>query len=234
MSSNLIPENELQSFKSKNYRLIFCIGFPGCGIDSQIEKVCNEFKYGKIDIKEKVKKEIESDTDIGKQSKEYCDKNEPLPKDLLIYYIIHYSLEYKEKQTILVNGFPNKLEDAQYFEQNIFQIELILRFNATEETCLHNLSEDPANKVNEEEFKKNFEEMNNNFNLLSEFYRAYSLIRDIDCNQPIDNINNLLKQNLYPKIYSIIGKRYSGKTTLSKVLNEKTGIEMQRISKKKK
>ena len=225
MSSNLIPENELQSFKSKNYRLIFCIGFPGCGIDSQIEKVCNEFKYGKIDIKEKVKKEIESDTDIGKQSKEYCDKNEPLPKDLLIYYIIHYSLEYKEKQTILVNGFPNKLEDAQYFEQNIFQIELILRFNATEETCLRNLSEDPANKVNEEEFKKNFEEMNNNFNLLSEFYRAYSLIRDIDCNQPIDNINNLLKQNLYPKIYSIIGKRYSGKTTLSKVLNEKTGIE---------
>ena len=225
MSSNLIPDNELQSFKSKNYRLIFCIGFPGCGIDSQIEKVCNEFKYGKIDIKEKVKKEIESDTDIGKQSKEYCDKNEPLPKDLLIYYIIHYSLEYKEKQTILVNGFPNKLEDAQYFEQNIFQIELILRFNATEETCLHNLSEDPANKVNEEEFKKNFEEMNNNFNLLSEFYRAYSLIRDIDCNQPIDNINNLLKQNLYPKIYSIIGKRYSGKTTLSKVLNEKTGIE---------
>ena len=225
MSSNLIPDNELQSFKSKNYRLIFCIGFPGCGIDSQIEKVCNEFKYGKIDIKEKVKKEIESDTDIGKQSKEYCDKNEPLPKDLLIYYIIHYSLEYKEKQTILVNGFPNKLEDAQYFEQNIFQIELILRFNATEETCLRNLSEDPANKVNEEEFKKNFEEMNNNFNLLSEFYRAYSLIRDIDCNQPIDNINNLLKQNLYPKIYSIIGKRYSGKTTLSKVLNEKTGIE---------
>ena len=50
--SSIIPENELQTFKSKNYRLIFCIGIQGCGIDSQIEKVCNEFKYGKIDIKE--------------------------------------------------------------------------------------------------------------------------------------------------------------------------------------
>ena len=68
--------------------------------------------------------------------------------------------------------------------------------------------------------------MNNNFNLLTEFYSQYSLIREIDCNQPIDNINNELKQNLYPKIYSIIGKRYSGKTTLSKVLKEKTGIEI--------
>ena len=68
--------------------------------------------------------------------------------------------------------------------------------------------------------------MNNNFNVLNDFYSQYSLIRDIDCNQPIDNINNLLKQNLYPKVYSIIGKRYSGKTTLSKVLKEKTGIEI--------
>ena len=225
MSSKLIPEDELQTFKSRKYHLIFCIGIQGCGIDSQIEKVCNEFKYGEIDINKKVKKEIELDSDIGKNSKEYLDKNEPLPKDLLVYYIVHYSLENKENQTILVNGFPNKLEDAQYFEQNIAQIELILKFNATEETCLHNLREDPTNKINEEEFKKKFEEMNNNFNLLTEFYSPYSLIRDIDCNQPIDDINNLLKQNLYPKIYSIIGKRYSGKTTLSKVLKEKTGIE---------
>ena len=225
MSSKLLPENELELFKTKKYRLIFCIGFPGCGIDSQIEKVCNEFKYGKIDIKKKAKKEIESDTDIGKRSKEYFDKNEYFPKDLLVYYIVHYSLEHREKQTILINGFPLKLEEAQYFEKNVSQIELILRFNATEETCLRNLREEPTNEINEEEFKKKIEGMNNEFNLLTEFYSAYSLIREIDCNQPIDNINSLLKQNLYPKIYSIIGKRYSGKTTLSKVLKEKTGIE---------
>ena len=223
---SLIPEDELQTFKSNNYRLIFCIGMEGSGMDSQIEKVSNEFKYGKILLKDVSKKEIESNTEIGAKCKEYSDKNEPLPKDILTYLIIHYSLLNKEKKTILVNGFPNKLEDAQYFEQNIGTIELILKFNATEETCLKNLREDPSNKINEEEFKKKYEEMNNNFNVLNEFYSQYSLIRDIDCNQPIDNINNLLKQNLYPIIYSIIGKRYSGKTTLSKVLKEKTGIEI--------
>ena len=226
MSSTLIPEDELELFRTKNYRLIFCIGFLGCGIDSQIEKVCNEFKYGKIVIKDVIKKEIELDTEIGKKANEYVEKKESLPNDLLTYLIIHYSLEYKEKQTILVNGFPMKLEDAQYFEQNISPIELILKFNATEETCLKNLSEDSSNKINEEEYKKEFEEINNNFKLLQEFYCSYSLIRDIDCNQSIDNINNLLKQNIYPIIYSIIGKRYSGKTTLSKILKERTGIEI--------
>ena len=221
-----IPKNELETFKYKNYRLIFCIGFPGSGINSQIEKVCNEFKYSKLDLKEIINKEVESDTEIGKKCKEFFDKKELLPNDILTYLIVHYSLENKEKQTILVNGFPHKLEDAQYFEQNISQIELILLFNATVETCLVNLREDPNCKIEEEEFKKKYEEMNNNFNILKEFYSQYSLIREINCNQSIDNINNVLKQNLHPIIYSIIGKRYSGKTTLSKVLREKTGIEI--------
>ena len=34
----------------------------------------------------------------------------------------------------------------------------------------------------------------------------------------------LIKQNLYPVIYSIIGKRYSGKTELGKILSCKTGF----------
>ena len=226
MSSTLLNEKELEVFRSRNYRIIFCIGVEGCGIDSQIEKVCNEFRYSKIVLNEIIKKEIDTTTDIGNKCKEFFDKKEPYPIDLLVYLIVHHSLESKENKTILVSGFPYKLEDAQYFEQNISPIELILKFNAKVETCLRNLSEDPNNKVNEEEFRKCYDEMNNNFNLLTEFYSPYSLIREIDCNQPIDNINNLLKQNLYPIIYSIVGKRYSGKTTLSKVLKDKTGIEI--------
>ena len=140
--SSLIPENELQTFKSNNYRLIFCIGIQGSGIDSQIEKVSNEFKYAKLVLHEVIQKEIDLNTEIGKRCKEYIEKNELLPNDILTYLIIHYRLENKDKNTILINGFPNKLEDSQYFEQNISPIELILKFNATEETCLKNLSED--------------------------------------------------------------------------------------------
>ena len=49
--SDSIPQDILSSFKSNNYRLIFCIGYPGSGIQSQVEKVSNEFKYNKLDIK---------------------------------------------------------------------------------------------------------------------------------------------------------------------------------------
>ena len=39
-------------------------------------------------------------------------------------------------------------------------------------------------------------------------------------------MNKIIKQNLYPLIFCIIGKRYSGKTTLSQVINEKSGIKL--------
>ena len=221
-----ISSDTLQTFKSKNLRLIFCIGFPGSGLESQIEKVSNEFKYNKICIHSSIKKETELDTDLGKSLKEYLDKGESYPKDLLINLILNKSLECGNNKTILISGFPNNLEEAQYFEEKIAPIELILKFNASKETCIHNLKEIPECKINEEEFGKKYDEILNNFNLLTEFYSPYSLIREIDCNKSIDEINSLLKQNLYPIIYSIIGKRYSGKTTLGQILKEKMGIDI--------
>ena len=225
MSVNIESE-KLATFKSKNLRLIFCIGFQGSGIEPQVEKACNVFKYGKISTYELIKKEIELNTELGQKLKEFSDKGEQYPKDILTNFILDKCLEFENNKTILISGFPNNLEEAQFFEQNICNIELILKFIATKETCLRNLNEIPGNKINEEEFGKKYDETLNNFNAITEFYSTYSIIREIDCNQSIDNINSLLRQNLYPIIYSIIGKRYSGKTTLSKILKEKTNIEI--------
>ena len=225
MSTNIDTE-KLVTFKSKNLRLIFCIGFQGSGIEPQVEKACNVFKYYKISTNESIKKEIELNTELGQKLKEFSDKGEQYPKDILSNLILDKCLECENNKTILISGFPNNLEEAQFFEQNICNIELILKFTATKETCLRNLNEILGAKINEEEFGKKYDETMNNFNAITEFYSIYSIIREIDCNQSIDNINSLLRQNLYPIIYSIIGKRYSGKTTLSKILKEKTNIEI--------
>ena len=226
MSSSLIPESDLQTIKNKNYRLIFCIGLPGCNKESQIEKVCNEFKYSKISMKNIIEKEISLDSEIGKQINELKSKEEAISSELLVSLLVHNIIN-SESKTVLIDGFPNRLEDALFFEQNIMPIELILKFNGTEETCLHNLNESGDKSLKPEELRKNFENMINDFNILDNFYSPYSIIREIDINnKKIGEINTLVKQSLYPTIYSIIGKRYSGKTELSKVLNERMGIKI--------
>ena len=226
MSSSLISQTDLQAIKSKNYRLIFCIGLPGCNKESQIEKVTHEFKYSSISVKTLIEKEISSDTEKGKQINDFKSKKEPLPSEILVSLLVQNIVNSNSK-TVLIDGFPNRLEDALYFEQNIMPIELILKFKGTEETCLHNLNEEGNNTLNPEELRKIFDTMSNDFNILDDFYSPYSIIRDIDINnKKIGEINSLVKQCLYPTIYSIIGKRYSGKTELSKVLNERMGIKL--------
>ena len=225
MSISLISQEDLQTIKKKNYHLIFCIGLPGSEKGSQIEKVSNEFKYSKICIKSIIEKEISSESEIGKNLNEYKSKEENIPSELLTSLLVH-NIANCESKTVLIDGFPNRLEDALYFEQNITPIELILKFNGTEETCIHNLAESGDN-IDPEKLRKIFESMTNDFNILDNFYSPYSIIRDIDINnKKIGEINTLVKQCLYPTIYSIIGKRYSGKTELSKVLNERMGIHL--------
>ena len=225
--SSLNFEQDKQTMKSKNYRLIFFIGLPGCNKESQIEKISQEYKYCCLNLDKLIDKEIKADSELGKQFKEYKSKDDSIPTELLVSYLVHH-ISTCESKTILIDGFPSKLSDALYFEQNVQTIELIIKFNGTEETLLHNLIEnDENNSLKTEELKVIFEKMNKDLNDIDNFYSPYSIIRDIDINdKSIGEINILTKQCLYPTIYSIIGKRYSGKTELSKILEEHMGIKL--------
>ena len=80
----MIQRELLQMFQFKNLRLIFCIGVPGSGMESQVEKVCNEFKYNKIDIQELIQKEIRFFTQY-----------------LKLQYLLHYFIHYFQSKLIL-------------------------------------------------------------------------------------------------------------------------------------
>ena len=225
--SSLNFNQDLQTMKSKNYRLIFFIGLPGCNKESQIEKISQEYKYSIICLEKLICQEIISDSELGKQLNEYKSQKNPVPSDLLVSFLVH-QITNCESKTVLIDGFPSNLKDALYFEQNVQPIEMIIKFNATEETLIQNLNE-IGDKImdNPEELKNIFNKMNKDLNVIDNFYSPYSIIKDIDINgKTIGEINILTKQCLYPTIYSIIGKRYSGKTELGKILEEHMGIKL--------
>ena len=224
--SSLNFEQDIQTVKSKNYRLIFFIGLPGSNKEIQIEKISQEYKYSSLNITDLITQEISKDSELGKQLNEYKSKQEPIPSELLVSFVTHH-ISNCESKTVLINGFPSNLNDALYFEQKVQPIEYIIKFNATEETLIQNLNELGEYSKTQEELKNIFNKMNKDLNAIDNFYSPYSIIRDVDINnKTIGEINILTKQCLYPTIYSIIGKRYSGKTELSKILEEHMGIKL--------
>ena len=223
--SSLINESDIEAIKNKNYRLIFVIGIPGCNKGAQTEKISNEFKYPKISMRNIIMREVATNSEIGKQIYELKSNDKPLPSEIVVSLLVN-NLKNCESKTVIIDGFPNRLDDAIYFEQKVVPIDLIIKLNATEETLMKNLAES-GESIKPEELRKIYESRTKEFVLLEDFYSPYSIIRDVDINNKgMGEVNTLIKQCLYPTIYSIIGKRYSGKTELSKVLNERMGIKI--------
>ena len=215
-----LTEEEISCIKQKKPRIIFVIGQSGSGITLQMEKVSKEFKYSTINLVDLFNKECENNEVLKLAKEQELD----IKKELLTKILVKGIIECPNKN-IIIKGFPKKLEQALYFEQNVLPIKLLIYFNVTLETCVKRLTE--KNKETPlEELEKNYNECDEQLKEIIDFYSPYGIIREIDANLSLDEVNTLFKQNFYPIIYSIIGKRYSGKTTLSKVLNAKTGISL--------
>ena len=55
---------------------------------------------------------------------------------------------------------------------------------------------------------------------ISHFYRKFGVVIDLSLSLEESKIFTLVKENLLPEVYCVIGKPFSGKTTISKYLCE--------------
>ena len=226
--SSAVAKEDLEALRQKNPRLIFVMGPRGSGKSTQCLKIVNEFKYSKLSMGDLIKDEIRKDTEFGKRAQEAYDKQEAVPIDCLVNILLRGIVEAKEK-AIVIDGFPRSLEQAFYFEQHIMPINLIISLTVSRETCLkrcEELSQKLKVEFNAEELQAKYDKYTGESKPILEYYEKYGIVRYVDAELPVGKVNELMKQSFYPVIYSIIGKRYAGKTALSQVLNSKMGITL--------
>jgi adenylate kinase family enzyme len=223
----MLSKEDLYTLRSQNYQLIFNTGVPYSGKKTQCDKISKEFKYSKIIMKDIIQKEIDSKTTTGIQAKQSIENNEPIKIEILTSILISRIIESHEL-SIIIEGFPNTLEEALFFEQNVIPINKIIIYDAKEEECFNRMLEDKnrTEKMTKEEFSEIYKNSLKNMNEIFDFYSPFSIVHRVDVNGAIAQVNNELKKNLYPIIYSILGKRYSGKTTLSQELNSRIGMKL--------
>jgi adenylate kinase family enzyme len=160
----------------------------------------------------------ELETEIRKEKSTLILSNEKI-SDLFMKDLIT-----KKANTFLVSGFPNSIDQALYVEKFINDIKVIINFENTEETSIIRQKSASKENLNEDVLKRNFKNYKELSFPLKELYQKYGVIRTVNSDLSDSEIYKDLKENLYPEIYCIIGKKYSGKTMISNVLMERTGI----------
>lgn len=106
------------------------------------------------------------------------------------------------------------MEQAFFIEENIKEIKSIIHF------CEFStkLTSSDSNEI------PHFSSINED-SKVTEFYRKYGIVSDYSIDLDEGKIFSLVKENLLPEVYCIIGKTYSGKTTIARFLNERMNMK---------
>ena len=160
------------------------------------------------------------------QIEAHQNKSEQVPHELL-YNLLVRAFVSKKANSFVVGGFPNQLDQALYIERFIKEIKIIINFENNLENCIKRERFLGVKKdFDEESFKRSFTKYKDSVIPIIDFYQKYGVIRTINSDASENEIYETLKENLFPEIYCIIGKKYSGKSQISQVLSERTGMKV--------
>jgi adenylate kinase family enzyme len=123
------------------------------------------------------------------------------------------------------------MEQALYLDKFIKDIKVILNVYACEETSLNRIlkrgeTSGRADDAKEETIKTRLREFRDQSFPVISFYHKYGIVRDINSELEVNQVYSIVKEALYPEVYCIIGKKYSGKTELAKLLSERMGMKI--------
>lgn len=220
---NVQNKEDINALKKRNVKLKFLVGLTGSGKATQAIKVQQEFGITHICTTDLVKEESQKNTTIGTTLKDHMSKGTLIPTEIIAYILLR-KLVNTEGKTFLISGFPRTLDQALYIEKHLQEVNFILYFNLPENKAPQRIKEKYKNNIKDDAVEKRINEFKTNTIPMINFYRRFGVIRDINAEGNVNQVYRSVKESLLPEIYCIIGKRYSGKSTIAKALAERLGM----------
>lgn len=93
------------------------LGPPGAGKGTQATKIAEKYQIPHISTGDIFRKNVKEGTPLGKKAKEYMDKGELVPDDLVIELVLDRIMEADCKEGFLLDGFPRTVYQAEQFDK---------------------------------------------------------------------------------------------------------------------
>lgn len=114
---------------------LIIIGIQGSGKGTQSKLISKEYNLQHISTGDAIRKEISSNSELGKRFKEYSDAGKLVP-DSLVNEILQANLP---QDNYLLDGYPRNLSQAEFLEENNAP-EKIIYLELPEEEVMNRLS----------------------------------------------------------------------------------------------
>ncbi len=122
--------------------LIF-LGPPGAGKGTQAERLVKEKGFIQLSTGDILREAVKNKTPLGLKAKEYMDKGELVPDDLIIG-IIKDKLEQLKDKDIILDGFPRTIPQAEALDKILKEVgrnlDAVILFKIPDELVIERLS----------------------------------------------------------------------------------------------
>jgi adenylate kinase len=100
---------------------LILLGPPGAGKGTQAERLREDFDLDYIATGDMLRKAIADGTELGKKAKEYYDKGELVPDEVIIGVILEEIGSDAARDGFLLDGFPRTVEQAEALDEALAQ-----------------------------------------------------------------------------------------------------------------
>lgn len=122
-----------------SYMRIIIFGPPGSGKGTYASRLTAILGIPHISTGDMVREEIKAQTEIGRKIKEYADRGELVPDEIIIAMLINRLEKPDAKRGFILDGFPRTMRQAEELEK-IVKVDLVVNLNVPDEVIIQRLS----------------------------------------------------------------------------------------------
>ncbi|XP_076270765.1 adenylate kinase 1 isoform X2 [Rhynchophorus ferrugineus] len=145
--------------------IIWVLGGPGSGKGTQCDRIVQKYGFTHLSSGDLLRNEVSSGSPRGKELTAIMERGELVPIDVVLELLKEAILQaLPTSKGYLIDGYPREKEQGILFEQRIAPVNLVIFFDASEETLVSRLLEraKTSGRVddNEETIKKRLHTFN--------------------------------------------------------------------------
>lgn len=105
---------------------LILLGAPGAGKGTQAKSIVDKYGIPQIATGDMLREAVNKGTDLGKKAKEYMDKGELLPDEIVIGIVKERLKQDDAQKGFILDGFPRTIKQAEELDKILSELNMEL------------------------------------------------------------------------------------------------------------
>ena len=176
---------------------LIIFGPHGAGKGTQANFIVNKYNLHKLSTGEVLRNEIKNKTELGKKISSIINSGSLVSDDIVKKLVEIFISDKKYKNRLIFDGYPRNLNQVETLKELIVKhgqkIDLVLKLSVSLETITKRILErrtiEKRKDDNKETAIKRYQTYEKSTEPVIEYYKKLNLLKVIDGERPIDQIN---------------------------------------------